>query len=85
MNVNGVSGTPRMAPPVTPVQPVDATRPREPRASDALVPIDSKTQLPVLPRFPWLTRLSFELSQASGQPTPFGKNPDLGDRVDEKV
>lgn len=84
MNVNGASGVPRIAPPVTPVQPADV-QPREPRASDTLIQIDSKTQLPVLPRFPWLSRLSAQLSEASGQPAPFGKNPDLGDRVDERV
>jgi hypothetical protein len=84
MNVNGVSGAPRIAPPVTPVQPVDGAA-REPRANTSLIEIDSKTQLPVLPRFPWLSRLSAQLSEASGQPAPFGRNPDLGDRVDEKV
>ena len=85
MNVNGVSGATRIAPALPADAPPTDAQPRAARASDSLVQIDSKTQLPVLPRFPWLSRLSAQLSAAAGQPAPFGKNPDLGDRVDERV
>lgn len=84
MSINGISGATRATLPVTPVQPAEAT-PREPRSLGSLIEIDAKTQLPVPLRFPWLSRLSTELEKAAGQPAPFGKNPELGDKVDTKV
>jgi hypothetical protein len=83
MTVHGISGAPRATLAVTPVQPVEAA-PREPRPG-SLIEIDEKTQQPVPPRFPWLSRLATELEKAAGQPAPFGKNPELGDQVDTKV
>jgi hypothetical protein len=71
---------------VTSVQSVQAvpTETRDPRASP-LVEIDKKTQQPVPLRFPWLSRLSTELGQASKQPAPFGPSPELGDTLDAKA
>ena len=84
MSINGISGATRATPPVTPVQPVEVT-PRQERPPGSLIEIDAKTQQPVPPRFPWLSRLSTELEKAAGQPAPFGKNPELGDQVNTKV
>jgi hypothetical protein len=84
MNVNGiVSGAVRSAPAVTPVQAVP-TETRDPRSSP-LVEIDKKTNAPVPLKFPWLSRLSRELEQASGQPAPFSAGPELGDSLDTKA
>ena len=83
MNVNGFSAVPRITLPVTPVQPVD-TETRDARSSP-LVEIDKKTQLPVPLRFPWLSRLSRELGEASGTPAPFSPTPEIGDTLDTKA
>ena len=87
MNVNGIpSGAARSAQPVTPVQAGQAvqTETRDPRSSP-LIEIDKKTNEPVPLKFPWLSRLSRELSQASAQPAPFGSGPELGDTLDTKA
>jgi hypothetical protein len=87
MNVNGIpSGAARSAQPVTPVQagqPAQAET-RDPRSSP-LIEIDKKTNEPVPLKFPWLSRLSRELGQASQQPAPFGSSPELGDKLDAKA
>ena len=79
MSISGITGISRNAVPVDPVPAV------EPVARKPLVEIDAKTRQPVPLRFPWLSRLSTELEKAAGQPAPFGKNPELGDRLDTKV
>jgi hypothetical protein len=87
MNVNGISSGPvRSAQPVTPVQAVQPvqTETRDPRSSP-LMEIDKKTNAPVPLKFPWLSRLSRELEQASGQPAPFSAGPDLGETLDTKA
>jgi hypothetical protein len=86
MNVNGISsGAPRSVAAAAPVQPVPAVpaETRDPRAPP-LIEIDKKTQLPVPLRFPWLSRLSTELGQASGQPVPFA-SPEIGDTLDTRA
>jgi hypothetical protein len=86
MNVNGISsGAPRSAATTAPIEAVQAD-PRETRdsRSSPLVEIDKKTQRPVPLRFPWLSRLSTELGQASGQPVPFA-SPALGDTLDTRA
>ncbi len=84
MNVNGISsGAVRSAQPVAPTQPVQAET-RDPRSSP-LIEIDKKTNAPVPLKFPWLSRLSRELEQASGQPAPFSAGPELGDQLDTKA
>ena len=86
MNVNGIPpGAPRSvvaAAPVQAVQPV-AAETRDSRLTP-LVEIDKKTQQPVPLRFPWLSRLSNELGQASGQPVPFS-SPEIGDTLDTRA
>ena len=50
-----------------------------------LVEIDAMTKQPLPPRFPWLSRLTRELEQASNQPSPYGSVPPLGENLDRKV
>jgi hypothetical protein len=86
MNVNGMSpGAPRGVAAAAPVQPVTTAQAetRDPRTTP-LIEIDKKTQQPVPLRFPWLSRLSTELGQASGQPVPFN-SPELGDTLDTRA
>jgi len=84
MNVNGITpGAARSTLPVTPSSSVQAET-RDPRASP-LVEIDKKTNEPVPLKFPWLSRLSRELQQASGQTAPFAAGPELGDQLDTKA
>ena len=51
----------------------------------SLVQIDEKTQQPIPPRFPWLSRLSRELEPASRQPSPYGSVPLLGEKLDKQA
>ncbi len=50
-----------------------------------MVEIDAQTQLPVPPRFPWLSRLSQQLETASGKRPSFPAAPVLGDHVDRSA
>ena len=50
-----------------------------------VVEIDAQTQLPVPPRFPWLSRLSQQLETASGKRASFPAAPVLGDHVDRSA
>ena len=50
-----------------------------------VVEIDEQTQLPVPPRFPWLSRLSQQLESASGKRPSFPAAPVLGDHVDRSA
>ena len=84
MNVSGISsGAVRSAQPVAPT-PAVQTETRDPRSTPLIV-IDKKTNEPVPLKFPWLSRLSRELEQASGQPAPFSAGPELGDTLDTKA
>ncbi len=58
---------------------------KPPRASDAysLVEIDSATNLPKPPRYPWLSRLATELEPAAKQKPPFPSTPQLGEHIDQ--
>jgi len=55
-----------------------------PRGSgnDAAVQIDPATQLPLPPRFPWLSRLASQLEPVAVQKPPFASAPLLGDHLD---
>jgi hypothetical protein len=50
-----------------------------------LVEIDERTQLPVPPRFPWLSRLSQQLESAAPQRPAFPSAPVLGDHLDRSA
>ena len=47
--------------------------------------LDSATNLPRPPRFPWLSRLSMHLEAAANQRAAFAPAPVLGDNVDKSA
>jgi hypothetical protein len=51
-------------------------------SGDAEVEIDPATQMPVPPRFPWLSRLASQLEPVARQKPPFASAPLLGDHLD---
>ena len=73
--------------PVSPVAPASATSDTATRSAGAGPhgEDDKVTQQPVPLRFPWLSRLSTELEQASGKPAPFSPAPVLGDHLDSQA
>lgn len=85
MSVNIVNGVGRV------VQPTAASRPpaalASERASQAQPPVevDTITQQPVPPRFPWLSWVTARLEPASRQPVPYASAPPLGENVDQRV
>ncbi len=93
MSVNNVSGVGRVVLPATPsrtadpasAQPEAQARPSAGRNEVSLVEFDEKTQQPIPPRFPWLSRLARELEPASKQPSPYGNVPILGEKLDRQA
>ena len=83
MSIPGITASTRIAPTVadTPT----ATEPVRPSSAAPEVEIDAATQLPVPPRFPWLSRLSLQLEQAARQKPAFAPAPILGDHLDRSV
>jgi len=47
--------------------------------------IDAVTQLPIPPRFPWLSRLAAQLEPAAKQKPPFPSAPQIGENLDQAV
>jgi len=77
---------------------VDNTEARSNSASDATaqprtteltptltVQFDKFTQQPIVPRFPWLSRLTAELEAAAKQRPTFPPTASLGNHLDKKV
>ena len=87
MSVNQVNGVGRVVPPATASRPTDASNATGPPAGGerSLVQLDEETQLPIPPRFPWLSRLARELEPASRQPSPYGSVPILGEQLDRQA
>lgn len=83
MSIPGVTATTRIAPTVadTPTA-TDAVRQN---GTSPEVEIDQVTQLPMPPRFPWLSRLSQQLEHAARQKPAFAPAPVLGDNLDRQV
>ena len=83
MSIPGVTATTRIAPTVadTPTA-TDAVRQH---GATPEVEIDQVTQLPMPPRFPWLSRLSQQLEHAARQKPAFAPAPVLGDNLDRQV
>jgi hypothetical protein len=83
MSVSNVTGVGRV------VLPTTAGRTPEPTVSSdeatSLVQRDEVTNLPIPPRFPWLSRLQRELEPASKQPSPYGSVPILGEKLDKQA
>lgn len=84
MSVNNVNGVGRVVLPTAASRSPDASAPRASEAGTT-VPVDETTQLPVPPRFPWLSRLARELEPASKQPSPYGSMPILGEKLDKQA
>lgn len=84
MNIT-VSGVSRVAAATAETHAPDMPASVKPRASDAysLVEIDSATNLPKPPRYPWLSRLATELEPAAKQKPPFPSTPQLGEHIDQ--
>lgn len=88
MSVNNVTGVGRVVLPATPGRPSDQSSSQAPQArsdTGSLVQLDEKTQQPIPPRFPWLSRLARELEPASKQPSPYGSVPLLGEKLDKQA
>ena len=54
-------------------------------SSTSLVEIDQVTNLPVPPRFPWLSRLAAQLEPVARQKPTFASAPQLGENLDQAV
>jgi hypothetical protein len=93
MSVSNVTGVGRVVLPSTagrtsesPDRPVPSAPPASAgESAPAIYSIDEKTQEPIPPRFPWLSRLQRELEPASKQPSPYGTVPILGERLDKQA
>lgn len=83
MSIPGIASTSRIAP-VTSDTPASTAPVRQSQAVPE-VEIDEVTQLPVPPRFPWLSRLSQQLEHAARQKPAFAPAPILGDNIDRSV
>ena len=85
MNIPGLTAITRIGP-STAYLPVPAIAARQGAFAPAVeVEIDQVTQLPVPPRFPWLSRLSQQLEAVAKQKAAFPSAPILGDNVDRAV
>jgi hypothetical protein len=93
MSVSNVTGVGRVVLPATAgrtPESSDRPAPSGPSGSSgesapAIYSIDEKTNEPIPPRFPWLSRLQRELEPASKQPSPYGTVPILGERLDKEA
>lgn len=83
MSVSNVTGVGRAALPTTASRSSETTTPQPEPIS--VVQIDEKTNQPIPPRFPWLSRLQRELEPASKQPSPYGSMPILGEKLDKQA
>ena len=83
MSVSNVTGVGRVGLPTTASRPSEAPAPSPEPVS--IVEIDEKTNQPIPPRFPWLSRLQRELEPASKQPSPYGSMPILGEKLDKQA
>jgi hypothetical protein len=76
MSIPAIAAATRVVPASAP----DSTVRQASAATDT--PIDEATQLPVPPRFPWLSRLSQQLEQAAPRKGAFASTPVVGDNID---
>lgn len=83
MSIPGITAITRIAPTVADTPTANAPM----RQSGATYEgeIDGVTQLPVPPRFPWLSRLSQQPERATGRKPAFAPVPVLGDNLDRQV
>jgi hypothetical protein len=83
MSISGVTAPPRVTPANLDSPAADA--PLRHGGSVPEVEIDQVTQLPMPPRFPWLSRLSQALESTAKQKPTFPSAPVLGDNVNRSA
>lgn len=83
MSVSNVTGVGRVVLPTTGSRTPET--PTSQSEAPTIVPVDEKTNQPVPPRFPWLSRLQRELEPVSKQPSPYGSVPILGEKLDKQA
>lgn len=83
MSVSNVTGVGRVVLPATASR--TAETPNPPGGTPSIDLIDEKTNEPIPPRFPWLSRLQRELEPVSKQPSPYGSVPILGEKLDKQA
>jgi len=83
----GINGVGRIAPasPDARAPGSDTLSVRTNTAAAAAPEIDAATQLPIPPRFPWLSRLAAQLEPAAKQKPPFPSAPQIGENLDQAV
>ena len=84
MSVHSVTGSGSVVLPSAATSPAANVAPR-PRTVEPLVELDKVTQLPLPPRFPWLSWLSVRLDRAAAPASPYGSVLPLGARIDQRV
>ena len=82
-----VSGVGRVSsqPAETPAPATVSTTPARASNTVSLVEIDTATNLPKPPRFPWLSRLAAQLEPVARQKPTFASAPQLGENLDQAV
>lgn len=83
MSVSNVTGVGRVVLPTMGSRTPEAPNPQS--EAPTIAPVDEKTNQPVPPRFPWLSRLQRELEPVSKQPSPYGSVPILGEKLDKQA
>jgi hypothetical protein len=84
MNVNGISPTAAIAG-QSASERAAVPAPRTSDESANTPQIDKATGEPVALHFPWLSRITMKLEQASNRPSPYGTATPLGENVNQKV
>lgn len=83
MNLGGVQGSGLVNPPSVASQASTVMERSLQEKPEVVVPVDPVTNLPLPPRFPWLSRLAMELEKSSPQQSPFGTPANLGNSVNK--
>ena len=81
-SIDGIGRLPTGSPTADTSNPMSQTRDSTTTSTATTDPIGEQ---PKPPRFPWLSRLSEQLEQASNQRPPFAAAPVLGDNVNKAV
>jgi len=87
MAISSVKAAERIAPTLADAH-ATAAKPLSPQESAsvvATVETDPVTNMPLPPRFPWLSRLSAQLESVAKQKPLFASAPLLGDNLDQAV
>lgn len=87
MNLSQVSSLGPLTPTVSTNTPsgLTATERSLQEKPNAVPPVDPVTNMPLPPRFPWLSRLAMELEKSSAQPSPYGTPANLGNSVNKSA